>query len=58
MPELTGLPPVSETIVDPNTLDEKLAGGNSFYPSPGTRTLNPKPQLFLPRSQQVLTPVL
>jgi hypothetical protein len=27
--ELTGLPPVSETIVVPNTFDEKLAGGNS-----------------------------
>jgi hypothetical protein len=27
--ELAGLPPVGETIVVPNTLDEKLAGGNS-----------------------------
>jgi hypothetical protein len=27
--ELTGLPPVSETIVVPNPFDEKLAGGNS-----------------------------
>jgi hypothetical protein len=26
---LTGLPPVRETIVVPNTFDEKLAGGNS-----------------------------
>jgi hypothetical protein len=27
--ELTGLPPVNETIVVPNTFDERLAGGNS-----------------------------
>ena len=27
--KLTGLPPVSEAIVDPNTVDEKFAGGNS-----------------------------
>ena len=27
--ELTGLPPTSDTIVEPNPFDEKLAGGNS-----------------------------
>jgi hypothetical protein len=25
---LTGLPPVRETIVEPNAFDEKVAGGN------------------------------
>src|SRR6266404_5956887 len=27
--ELTGLPSISDIIVEPNTLNEKLAGGNS-----------------------------